>query len=304
MDDASVLTLASSAFGMPGARYGAGAFAISGRTSLAEDSVSHYSNPTGLGDSASHFILNDVDGDGDDGGLLMEGERYGYGDVDASVRALRPRSSRRGSWESEASGWSARLAGVSIAPGTPSAFRDRSLWTNGSYRTGARSVDVGDVGDEDESASDDGSSVGEDVQAQGPGIEASSLGSVITDRTNSNSITESTPATGDDMSTTAPRTQAGSTEGDGQTTPPTSSPNLGSSTPKEKSQETPKGTAITLEDLPPLPPSPAQHTEVGSASNALHLNVPQDDKAETFSLATSDNHTDTFVSAPSTPMDW
>lgn len=58
-------------------------------------------------------------------------------DVDASVRALRPRSSRRGSWESEVSKWSAR-----IRVGTPSLVRDRSLWTANSVRTGAFSADI------------------------------------------------------------------------------------------------------------------------------------------------------------------
>jgi hypothetical protein len=57
-------------------------------------------------------------------------------DVDASVRALRPRSSRRGSWESEASRWSARIQG-----GTPSLGRERSLWTSNSVRTGALSAE-------------------------------------------------------------------------------------------------------------------------------------------------------------------
>jgi hypothetical protein len=51
-------------------------------------------------------------------------ERQDDRDVDASVRALRPRSSRRGSWESEMSRWSAR------GPlGTPSFARDLSVWT-------------------------------------------------------------------------------------------------------------------------------------------------------------------------------
>ncbi|KAH8824695.1 hypothetical protein DL96DRAFT_1429411, partial [Flagelloscypha sp. PMI_526] len=50
-------------------------------------------------------------------------------DVDASVRALRPRSSRRGSWESEVSRWSAARPGA----GTPIS---RSLWTGGSVKTG------------------------------------------------------------------------------------------------------------------------------------------------------------------------
>lgn len=83
-------------------------------------------------ESTSQYILGDDDRD-----------------VDASVRALRPRSSRRGSWESEASRWSARLQG---GQGTP---KERSLWTSNSMRTG------GDNELEDESsdkASQDGGS--------------------------------------------------------------------------------------------------------------------------------------------------
>lgn len=71
------------------------------------------------GESTSQFVLGDDD-------------RLDDRDIDASVRALRPRSSRRGSWESEASGWSARIAGG--GPGTPSLTRERSLWANNSTR--------------------------------------------------------------------------------------------------------------------------------------------------------------------------
>ena len=73
----------------------------------------------GAGDSVSHIsgLL------GDDERLFNDGEADR--DVDASVRALRPRSSRRGSWESGASGWSAAVTGG----GYP---RNRSLWTSNS----------------------------------------------------------------------------------------------------------------------------------------------------------------------------
>jgi hypothetical protein len=88
------------------------------------------------GDSMSHFaesVLGDGEGDissqlGDDDRLYVDGER----DVDASLRALRPRSSRRGSWDSEASDWSAGSNGAGMSTGTPS----RSLWTTNSGRTG------------------------------------------------------------------------------------------------------------------------------------------------------------------------
>ena len=82
---------------MPGSRFGVAALTLSGRGSIADDSLSHFSHPTYLGDSTSHFVF----GEGDDDRLDVD--RDMYGDVDASVRALRPRSSRRGSWESEAS---------------------------------------------------------------------------------------------------------------------------------------------------------------------------------------------------------
>jgi hypothetical protein len=69
-------------------------------------------------ESTSQFVLGDDD-------------RLEERDVDASVRALRPRSSRRGSWDSEASDWSARVAGG----GTSSYVRERSLRTSNSVRT-------------------------------------------------------------------------------------------------------------------------------------------------------------------------
>ncbi|KAL6306635.1 hypothetical protein BKA93DRAFT_772192 [Sparassis latifolia] len=143
-DDASVLTLASSAFAMPSARYAA-ALALSGRASLADDSISHFSHAAGHGDSTSHFLLGEMDD---------ERERYQDPDqdVDASVRALRPRSSRRGSWESEASGWSASASlALTGTAGGQSQGGTRSLWTAGSYRTGGVSVYNEDREDEEPS---------------------------------------------------------------------------------------------------------------------------------------------------------
>jgi hypothetical protein len=94
------------------------------------DSVSHYGGSITFPDaeSTSHYVL------GDD-------ERLEERDFDASVRALRPRSSRRGSWESEVSRWSARIQGT----GTSSLVRERSLWTSNSIRTGGFSNEHGEI---------------------------------------------------------------------------------------------------------------------------------------------------------------
>lgn len=139
-DNASMLTLASSAFAFPGARIGV----VGGTTDTV--SVSHLSHFGGsrfvTEDRSSHFVL------GDD--LDAEGE------ADASVRALRPRSSRRGSWESEASGWSARMGNgsvVGMGPSTPSMLRDRSLWS-ASLRTGGNFPGY-EEGDQSEQDSDE-----------------------------------------------------------------------------------------------------------------------------------------------------
>lgn len=91
----------------------------------------------GGGDSISHLggsVVSEPEGEnmsqllGDDDRLEVDGER----DADASVRALRPRSSRRGSWESEISGWSARVLGAGAGISTGS----KSLWTSNSLKTG------------------------------------------------------------------------------------------------------------------------------------------------------------------------
>ncbi|TFK93850.1 hypothetical protein K466DRAFT_580492 [Polyporus arcularius HHB13444] len=132
-DDASVLTLASSAFGLPGVRNGVSALALSGRASMADDSISQWSNAVGLTDSTSHFM-----GELDEG---VEGERYYDQDVAASMRALRPRSSRRGSWDSTVSGWSANVPGSAVGAPSPGGLRSKSMWTSGSYRTGGLSTE-------------------------------------------------------------------------------------------------------------------------------------------------------------------
>jgi len=89
-----------------------------------------------MGDSQSQFALDNIDNTSQRGGELEVDE----GQVeDASVRALRPRSSRRGSWESEASGWSARVAMV----------RERSLKAS-SWKTGGQTDGDGSTEDAEE----------------------------------------------------------------------------------------------------------------------------------------------------------
>lgn len=136
-DNASVLTLASSTFAIPGARMTMGSI---GSTVL--------SGLVGGGDSISHLggsVASDPEGEntsqllGDDDRLEVDGER----DVDASVRALRPRSSRRGSWESEVSGWSAKVLGV----GAGISAGSKSLRTSNSMKTGEL---IGGENEEDE----------------------------------------------------------------------------------------------------------------------------------------------------------
>lgn len=119
LDNASVLTLASSAF------------ALSNRPG-----VVNYA-PSAVGDSISHYGGSIVFLDGESTSQYVPGddERLEERDIDASVRALRPRSSRRGSWESEASRWSARDQFA-----LPSFARERGLHASSSIRTGAFSA--------------------------------------------------------------------------------------------------------------------------------------------------------------------
>ena len=125
LDNASVLTLASSAFGLPH-----------------RPGILNYS-PSAIGDSASHYggSITFPDAESASHYVLGEDERLEERDFDASLRALRPRSSRRGSWESEVSRWSARIQGT----GSPSLVRERSLWTSNSIRTGGFSAEHGEI---------------------------------------------------------------------------------------------------------------------------------------------------------------
>ncbi|TFK76099.1 hypothetical protein BDN72DRAFT_366563 [Pluteus cervinus] len=133
LDNASVLTLASSAFGFSGSRGGH----LPDTSSIA---------PSALGDSISHFDGGSVRfADSESTAQFGDEERLEYGEVDASVRALRAQSSRRNSWESVGSRWSAR---VQDGPSTPSLARRRSTWTTHSITTGAPSGENGDEGNE------------------------------------------------------------------------------------------------------------------------------------------------------------
>ena len=139
MDNASVLTLASSAFGIPGH------LGITGYSSTA-------ASARGGGDSISQFDGSMTFPDVENTSIVIgEDDRLDERDVDASVRALRPRSSRRGSWESEASGWSARFQQT---PGTPSLAREKSVWTANSVKTGAFSADNLEVEQEEPNDND------------------------------------------------------------------------------------------------------------------------------------------------------
>ncbi|PSR73615.1 hypothetical protein PHLCEN_2v10534 [Hermanssonia centrifuga] len=274
MDDASVLTLASSAYAMPGVRS-----AHAGRMSLADDSFSHFSGAAGLGDSTSHFLLGEMDAE--DERLLMEGERDG--DVDASVRALRPRSSRRGSWASEASGWSAQMGSATGQPGTPSVPRDRSLWTSGSYRTGGRSVDI--LNDEEEGASKKPIESLLDAQSSdtatsgGPTASlAQSMEEIHIDEEGLRTPPADALATSSTMTTSTQETVQGN----------------GASTPKkDKGQETPKVTTVALESVPAVPEIQLSHPMHGW--NGV-LGVPQDNDKQI--VATADDQANIFVSAP------
>ncbi len=140
MDNASVLTLASSAFGIPGH------LGIAGYSSTAPSAL-------GGGDSISQFDGSTTYPDVESTSIVGEDDRLDERDLDASVRALRPRSSRRGSWESEASGWSARIL---QSPGTPSLAREKSVRTANSIKTGAFSADDLEIEEEPSDVTTDG----------------------------------------------------------------------------------------------------------------------------------------------------
>jgi hypothetical protein len=148
LDNASVLTLASSAYAIPGLRVGT----VTPAWGSAPPSA-----VGGGGDSVSHFggTYEDVESN-----LAGDDDRLDDRDADASLRALRPRSTRRGSWESEASRWSAR---IQVGTGTPSVARDRSLWTANSIRTGAFSAD--NMDSEADATENDGEDVSTSTKA-------------------------------------------------------------------------------------------------------------------------------------------
>lgn len=289
LDDASVLTLASSAFGIPGARIGMNA--LIGRASMADDSVSHFSGNAGLGDSTSHFVLGELDGE--DERMLMEGYRdevFRDGDVDASVRALRPRSSRRGSWESEASGWSARISSGVGPHGTPSVLRERSLFTAGSYRTGGRSVDI--LNDDEEHAHERHAE-GEDRSqyTHSMGFEGLSIGessTALSLELAPEHDTEDAPSTPPvvDARAASPQLTMSSVQTAGETN--------GASTPgRDKCQETPKVSSKPLAEEPPALPSFQSITALEDGLGTLR--VPREQRSVSAS-------TDIFLSVPSSPV--
>ncbi|PCH41443.1 hypothetical protein WOLCODRAFT_24744 [Wolfiporia cocos MD-104 SS10] len=298
-DDASVLTLASSAFGMPGARIGVAALALSGRASLADDSNSHFSHLMGHGDSTSQFILGEMD----DERLDMEGERdtdRDYHDVDASVRALRPRSSRRCSWESEASKWSAS-ASVVLTGQSPGGLRDRNTMWTGSYRTGGLSVDHGDQSvDHDEETDGNGEETegGDDTSLDGDGKSSQEevRGSPINvlppaseiDSSSSTDDAQTPPATphnDDDVSVTVPDVD--------------SDPSV-SQSPSRSTMTTPKTSTKPLQEPDPMPTLLFLNGHI--TPRAEHDDAAYDQNSDIHSLATSDYHTDTFHTPSTTPV--
>lgn len=276
LDDASVLTLASSAFGIPGARLGVGV--LGGRRSVADDSISHFSGAAGVGDSTSHFLLGELDADDE---RLLEGDRDG--DVAASLRALRPRSSRRGSWESEASGWSAHIGNGTGPPGTPSALRDRSVWTTGSLRTGTRSVNL-----TEEEVSPDKSANGHVDEVSSP------TGKTDASHDAEGAANGPSAVCGEEDVKTPPANGVQSTPSSSTST--SNGDATGTSTPKrEKSIDTPKLSSLTLEDMPPVLEHDGEHESDSS------LPTPNQADRNSVFTTTTDAPTDVFVSAPSTP---
>ncbi|KZT72582.1 hypothetical protein DAEQUDRAFT_809028 [Daedalea quercina L-15889] len=305
-DDASVLTLASSAFAMPGARIGMTALAFSGGTSVADDSVSHLSHGVGAGgDSTSHFHLGELDDERD----LMEKE---YQDVDASVRALRPRSSRRGSWESQASKWSASasLALTGMTSHSPvSHAAPRSLWTNWSYRTGGVSVDHGDVSvsnDHEEETDENGE------ETEGEATSLDERASVPEVHSLSTSVLEirsgSTRTAADDVSGISSLVSPVST--DDASTPPATpidllaqaadAPSTEPTEPMEPSKSTmatPKPGPIALQAHDAMPDIAATIRSLGAVKDQEEH--PAHDGA---SVTTLDYETDNFETPMSTPL--
>ncbi len=141
LDNASVLTLASSAYALP-SRLGPQGYGSTPPSAF------------GGGDSLSHFG-GSMFPDTESWSLFVPGDD-GLDERAASGRALRPRSSRRGSWGSEVSGWSAQILQI---PGTPSLSRERSLFTSNSVKSGETNTEIGRnsrESEETESRTDEG----------------------------------------------------------------------------------------------------------------------------------------------------
>ena len=88
--------------------------------------------------------------DAENSSLFVPGED-GNDERDASVRALRPRSSRRGSWGSEVSGWSAQILQTSRAPS-----QERGLSASNSARSNDATAENGRTGQETKTPTDEG----------------------------------------------------------------------------------------------------------------------------------------------------
>ncbi|KIK65462.1 hypothetical protein GYMLUDRAFT_56179 [Collybiopsis luxurians FD-317 M1] len=157
LDNASMLTLASSAYAIPGLRVGTG-------TPVGWSSAP----PSAIGIGTAADSVSQFEGTYADAESQNDEEPLDDRDADASLRALRPRSTRRGSWESEVSRWSAR-----IQVGTSSLVRDRSVWTTNSVRTGALSTDHVDVYEKSDEASPDGDEPSSNEDVASPAAEQS-----------------------------------------------------------------------------------------------------------------------------------
>ncbi|KZT12996.1 uncharacterized protein LAESUDRAFT_808488 [Laetiporus sulphureus 93-53] len=310
-DDASVLTLASSAFAMPGARIG------TGRTSLGDDSNSHLSHAVGHGDSTSHLLLGEMDDERE-----LEGERYldrDDQDVDASVRALRPRSSRRCSWESEESKWSASaslaLTGTTGITGLTSQSPmshagHRSMWTTGSYRTGGRSMEHGELS-VDEECSDDIDGNGEETEGAEDESMAAHEGKLSVDLSASASSSVDLPsaayhhmdhdlesASSADDSSTPPATPGSVLDADSVSM---ESPSTESQEPSKSAMATPKGGPVPLAEREPMPPLFLPEKIISTGEHEKREEHAYESDAHSITT-TADYQTEAFHTPSTTPI--
>ncbi|EIN10353.1 hypothetical protein PUNSTDRAFT_132447 [Punctularia strigosozonata HHB-11173 SS5] len=293
-DDASVLTLASSAYAVPGARGG-------NPLAWAAASVSYH---VGM-DSRSQFGFDAGTGRSADGehdhGEEEDGEEEGDGEerVNASVRALRPRRS----WESEASRWSARVgmpgpgtASSVHGPATPSEFRT-GLWGPGSVKTGGFGAD-GALDDEKEpkSAIEITNEGGEPTLATedtgGDGAKTGLLTAPAVD-----ADPEATPS----MPPTALPSDA-----DRRTPPPASQTDRSPSTPSGSVSKTSDYFA-TNHSTPTRTRHPSAASRASSGTEEARpgaLHEHEEYETDFQSIAATDAQTDVWHSAPTTPAAW